>query len=81
VINISNWNYPGDAIPAFLTIALMPFTYSIAYGLIAGIVSYMVLNTFVYILKVVSKGRIIPPNYDEKDDWTWRVEGGLLPPW
>jgi AGZA family xanthine/uracil permease-like MFS transporter len=80
-LNDSNWNYPGDAIPAFLTIALMPFTYSIAYGLIAGIVSYMVLNTFVYILKVVSKGRIIPPNYDEKDEWTWRVEGGLLPPW
>lgn len=25
-----NWSYPGDAIPAFITIALMPFTYSIA---------------------------------------------------
>merc|ERR1712230_255606 len=29
-----NWRYIGDAIPAFLTIAIMPFTYSIAYGLI-----------------------------------------------
>jgi len=76
-----NWKYPGDAIPAFLTIALMPFTYSIAYGLIAGIVSYIVLNTFVWILKVVSRGRLLPPNYEDADPWTWHVEGGLLPPW
>jgi adenine/guanine/hypoxanthine permease len=59
----------------------MPFTYSIAYGLIAGIVSYIVLNTFVWILKVVSSGRLLPPNYEDADPWTWRVEGGLLPPW
>ncbi len=76
-----NWKYPGDAIPAFLTIALMPFTYSIAYGLIVGIVSYIVLNTFVWILKVVSRRRLLPPNYEDADPWTWRVEGGLLPPW
>lgn len=31
-----NWRYLGDSIPAFLTIAVMPFTYSIAYGLIAS---------------------------------------------
>jgi AGZA family xanthine/uracil permease-like MFS transporter len=79
--NSRNWMYPGDAIPAFLTIALMPFTYSIAYGLIAGIVSYIVLNTFVWILKVVSRGRLLPPNYEDADPWTWRVEGGLLPHW
>ena len=30
-----NWNYVGDAIPAFVTLVSMPFTYSIAYGLIA----------------------------------------------
>lgn len=76
-----NWKYPGDAIPAFLTIALMPFTYSIAYGLIAGIVSYIVLNTFVWVIKVVSRGRLLPPNYEDADPWTCRVEGGLLPPW
>ncbi|GAM33857.1 uracil permease [Talaromyces pinophilus] len=35
-----NWRYHGDAIPAFLTIAIMPFTYSIAYGLIAGILIF-----------------------------------------
>ncbi len=30
-----NWRYVGDSVPAFLTLAVMPFTYSIAYGLIA----------------------------------------------
>ncbi|QHW31497.1 NCS2 family permease [Paenibacillus rhizovicinus] len=33
------------AIPSFLTIALMPFTYNIANGVSAGIVSYVVLAT------------------------------------
>lgn len=27
-----NWARTGEALPAFLTIALMPLTYSIAYG-------------------------------------------------
>ncbi len=30
-----NWAFIGDAVPAFITIAMMPFTYSVAYGLIA----------------------------------------------
>jgi AGZA family xanthine/uracil permease-like MFS transporter len=76
-----NWKYMGDAVPAFLTIALMPFTYSIADGLIAGICSYMLLNTVVWLIKVASGGRIVPPNYDERDGWTWRIPGGFFPPW
>jgi AGZA family xanthine/uracil permease-like MFS transporter len=76
-----NWRYLGDSIPAFLTIAVMPFTYSIAYGLIAGICSYMLINTTVWIIEKASAGRIVPPNKDEKEPWTWRLEGGLLPPW
>jgi AGZA family xanthine/uracil permease-like MFS transporter len=76
-----NWRYMGDAIPAFLTMALMPFTYSIAYGLIAGITSYILLNTLVYIIEKASNGRIVPPNKDEKEPWTWRIPGGFFPPW
>ena len=30
-----NWRYAGDALPAFITLIFMPFSYSIAYGLIA----------------------------------------------
>lgn len=76
-----NWSYMGDAIPAFLTIAIMPFTYSIAYGLIAGIISYIIINTTVWILEKVSGGRIVPKDKDLKDHWTYKLEGGLLPPW
>jgi len=76
-----NWSYVGDAVPAFLTIAIMPFTYSIAYGLIAGIVSYIVINTLVWIIEKVSGGRIVPKDKDLKDHWTYKIEGGLLPPW
>ncbi|KAH8725118.1 permease family-domain-containing protein [Phaeosphaeriaceae sp. PMI808] len=76
-----NWRYMGDAVPAFLTITIMPFTYSIAYGMIAGICSYIFINTVVYILEKASGGRIVPPNKEEKEAWTWRIEGGFLPPW
>ncbi|EAU30286.1 hypothetical protein ATEG_09149 [Aspergillus terreus NIH2624] len=77
-----NWKYYGDAIPAFLTIAIMPFTYSIAYGLIAGIISYIVLNGGVWLIEKATLGRLVPPNkHDEKDPWTWRIPGGFFPPW
>lgn len=76
-----NWAYIGDAVPAFLTIAVMPFTYSIAYGLIAGIVSYILLNTTAWILEKASGGRIKPKDKELKDPWTYKIEGGLLPPW
>ncbi|KAE9980581.1 hypothetical protein EG328_000218 [Venturia inaequalis] len=76
-----NWRYPGDAIPAFITIAVMPFTYSIAYGLIGGIMSYIILNGTVKAIKVLSRGRIVPADEELKDPWTWRMEGGFFPPW
>ncbi|KAF2471840.1 xanthine/uracil permease family protein-like protein [Lindgomyces ingoldianus] len=76
-----NWRYMGDAIPAFLTIAVMPFTYSIAYGLIVGILSYTLINTIVYVIEKASGGRIVPPNKHEKEPWTWRIPGGVLPGW
>ncbi|KAI5463959.1 hypothetical protein BGZ63DRAFT_376569 [Mariannaea sp. PMI_226] len=76
-----NWKYMGDAVPAFLTIAIMPFSYSIADGLIAGICTYILINSLVWIIKVASGGRIVPPNYEERDGWTWRIPGGILPPW
>jgi AGZA family xanthine/uracil permease-like MFS transporter len=76
-----NWRYMGDAIPAFLTIAIMPFTYSIAYGLIAGICSYIIINTSVWLIEKASGGRIVPHNKEEKENWTYRIPGGFLPPW
>ncbi|KAK3367172.1 permease family-domain-containing protein [Lasiosphaeria ovina] len=76
-----NWKYMGDSIPAFLTIAIMPFTYSIADGLIAGVCTYILLNTTVWLIELASRGRIVPPNKADKEPWTWRIPGGFLPPW
>lgn len=38
------WDDPTEAIPAFLTLTVMPFTYSITNGIGAGFVSYVVLK-------------------------------------
>lgn len=76
-----NWRYIGDSVPAFLTMAIMPFTYSIAYGLITGIVTYIILNTGAWLIAKVSSGRIVPYDYEQKDFWTWKVRGGFVPGW
>jgi AGZA family xanthine/uracil permease-like MFS transporter len=41
------WDDMSLVIPAFLTIALMPFTYSITNGIGAGVISFVVLRTAV----------------------------------
>ena len=38
------WKDPGEAIPAFLTVIIIPLSYSIANGLAFGITSYAVLK-------------------------------------
>jgi adenine/guanine/hypoxanthine permease len=40
-----DWTDWGAALPAFLTIILMPFTYSIANGIGAGMIAYAVIRT------------------------------------
>jgi AGZA family xanthine/uracil permease-like MFS transporter len=75
-----NWSFIGDALPAFVTIVTMPFAYSVAYGLIAGLVTYTVLNSMIWITKLASSGRIVPPDADAKDYWTYK-SGGNYPPW
>ncbi|KAI8983036.1 permease family-domain-containing protein [Pilobolus umbonatus] len=76
-----NWDYPGDAIPAFITMAVMPFTYSIAYGIIGGLFSYAIINGVVWIFDKVSGGRI-KPDYSKREDW-WTAAFGrtFTPTW
>ncbi|XP_074573463.1 adenine/guanine permease AZG2-like [Curcuma longa] len=38
------WAEPKEAVPAFLTMILMPLTYSIAYGIIAGVGTHIALH-------------------------------------
>lgn len=59
----------------------MPFTYSIAYGLIAGICSYIVLNTGVFLIEKISGERIKPKDKELKEFWTYKLPGGVFPPW
>ncbi|CZR67389.1 related to purine transporter azgA [Phialocephala subalpina] len=74
-----NWSFIGDALPAFVTIVSMPFTYSVAYGLIAGLFTYTMLNGLIYITGKVSGGRIMPPDEEKREYWTYKPEGGHLP--
>ena len=41
-----NWDNLKIAIPAFLTLAVMPFTYNISYGIAFGLISYIVISVF-----------------------------------
>jgi AGZA family xanthine/uracil permease-like MFS transporter len=38
-----NWQNPGEAIPCFITLVLIPFTYSLSTGIAFGFISYTVL--------------------------------------
>nr|WP_153337176.1 NCS2 family permease [Nocardioides ochotonae] len=49
------WNDVEIAIPAFLTVVLMPFTYSISVGIGAGFLSYVLIKV------VVGKARQVRP--------------------
>ena len=54
-----DWKNYGEAVPAFLTVVLMPLTYSIAYGIIGGIGSYIVINGADWVIEkiLVSMGK------------------------
>jgi len=39
------WDDPTEAIPAFLTLVLIPLTFNIAHGIAAGIVAYVLVKT------------------------------------
>jgi len=52
-----NWNYWGDAVPAFLIIVMMPLTYSTTYGLVVGIFTHMVINFLVWLIGKLPRRR------------------------
>jgi AGZA family xanthine/uracil permease-like MFS transporter len=43
VVRDIEWSDPGVAVPAFLTLTVMPFTYSITNGIGAGIIAHVVI--------------------------------------
>ena len=39
-----NWDDIADAVPAFLTLAMMPFSYNISYGICFGLISHIIIK-------------------------------------
>lgn len=74
-----NWRYIGDAVPAFVTVMFIPFGYSAAYGLIAGLMVYTALNGMIYLTKVISGGYIVPDDEDHREYWTSKFYFFFLP--
>ncbi|KAH7309466.1 permease family-domain-containing protein [Stachybotrys elegans] len=74
-----NWSYIGDLLPSFVVIIFIPFSYSVAYGLIAGLSMYAAINGSIAVIVFLSGGRLEPSQYDLKEYWTWK--GGGRPPW
>ncbi|KAL3512610.1 hypothetical protein ACH5RR_025327 [Cinchona calisaya] len=50
VVKDIDWNNIKEAVPAFVTILLMPLTYSISNGIIAGIGLYIVLGLYDHVV-------------------------------
>ncbi len=65
-----DWSDFSDAFPAFITIAMMPFAFSISDGISAGFISYVVVKALsgktkeihwlVYILALISVVHLVP---------------------
>jgi AGZA family xanthine/uracil permease-like MFS transporter len=65
-----DWSDFSEAFPAFMTIAMMPFTFSISDGISAGFISYVVVKVFtgrakevhwlVYVLALISVVHLVP---------------------
>ena len=51
-----DWNDPEMSIPAFLTMAMMPFTYNISYGICFGLISYVIMKLLGGKVKEITAG-------------------------
>ena len=51
-----DWHDPTVALPSFLTMAMMPFSYNISYGIAFGLLSYVVTKTFTGKIREIKAG-------------------------
>ncbi|MDD6189425.1 MAG: NCS2 family permease [Clostridiales bacterium] len=51
-----DWSDPAAALPSFLTITMMPFTYNISYGIAFGLISYIAVKLFTGKVKEINAG-------------------------
>ena len=51
-----DWNNPEEAVPAFLTVSIMPFGYNISYGIAFGLISHILMKVLLGKVKEVKIG-------------------------
>jgi len=50
------WSDPAVAVPAFMTMAIMPLTYNISYGIAFGLIGYIFVKLFTGKVKEINVG-------------------------
>ena len=45
--------------PSFLTLAIMPFTYNISYGIAFGLISYIIISSFCGDIKKIKASSLV----------------------
>lgn len=55
-VHALDWHDPAVALPSFLTMAMMPFSYNISFGIAFGLISYVIVKTFTSKIKEVKAG-------------------------
>lgn len=70
------WYDPSHAVTAFITIMIMPLTYSIGYGLIAGIGCYFLLEGTFFLLSLagIEKPVHLPPKEENVKEVAKKVD-------
>ncbi len=51
-----DWENPAVALPAFLTMVMMPFSYNISFGIAFGLISYIIVELCTGKIKKISLG-------------------------
>lgn len=54
--------------------------FSIAYGVITGVISFILINGIAWGLHKLTRGRIVPPNMEAAELWII-PPGGIIPAW
>lgn len=60
------WTDAAEAVPAFLTIAMMPFTYNISYGIAFGIISWLIIKAVLLLINKIKKTE--PETLDQPEE-------------
>lgn len=72
--------YKCVALFLYWQVSVINYFPSIAYGVIAGILSYIILNGVPRLLRIISGGRIVPGNFENSEEFVV-PPGSIVPFW